>query len=393
MIGKGPSPEGLFFLSRLNSGFPGPIVQESPSGSRGARSLLITMEGDVREFIGGRPFMTQSHVDRKLNSVKRTPWFRLVLTGLASGGILAAFTGTVIEAVASSVKQMVAQYGSCIPDMDIGKARQILSENGISAPGAQEAEVRALARTVQQINLAKGERYAPLQNVNLRFSQSAYNPREKRVVNYSFQLDAKTVHMCRGNHAHVGNVGYLAHELGHVVGNGGGLYAGYKAQVNPPCHVSTYATVNYTAARARNEEFAESFAAFIANPSILEKTPGEGCKKALAFFKEKFPNVGNGCEIGSTILDQSSPDAPINFDPVDHSSDDQVLGAIGKANDALGKPSGIGQLIGSALAMAMQWFNQPTPTPTPGAPVPVLAPPPPVEAPAARGGTVPSGQR
>jgi hypothetical protein len=285
---------------------------------------------------------------------------------------------------------IVAATGSCLGPMTESEARAVLRENNITFPGASSAEVIALGKTVRQINSLNGDGFAPINGVEVEFNNKSGSSR---------QVSAKKIEICRNGHAHLGNTGLLAHELGHVIGNykSGRFYSAYKSQIQPGCNVSRYSHTNYSSTTARNEEFAESFAAFVTNPSLLQNG-GPSCQKALAFFKKEFPKGQQaGCE-GKTILANSEPEAPAaKFE--DQSEPDHVQVALSKvtSNPASYQASPWGAMIGQVMAMGLQmWAAQPQTQPQ--AVLPVQAPVPPPVAPAQppltpAGSKIPQGTR
>lgn len=276
--------------------------------------------------------------------------------------------GISLSAVAQSVSfvkhTMVAQAGACSKGMSENEAMMELASNGMSNPGASSQEVIALGETMARINALNGGKFSPLQNVTVQFNQSAINNRGKRVT-HSFMRNSKTVQMCRGHHHHVGNVGYLAHELGHLLGNseGGRWYSSYKSRVpdSKPCHVSSYAAKNYPDASPRNEEFAEVFAAFVANPSLLENAGG-GCKEALNYFQSQFrAGKMSTCAVKDTgtIQASSNPWKDLELSDEDHSAPDQTqekAKTLKEWQQAL-KPSPYMPILGQGMGLLLQMYQ------------------------------------
>ena len=207
-------------------------------------------------------------------------------------------------------RDFIAQTGACLAPLSESGADAVLSTNRISAPGATRNEKIALARVVQQINNMTGTRNTALQGLRMRFNQSAYNARSGSVVGYSFQIGNHDIQMCRGRNAEIGSPGYVAHEIGHLVGNASGLYSGYKA--GPLCNLSNYSHTNYSASSYRNEEFAESFAAFVTHPDLLQQNPG--CQRALRYFQSQFPqNNAGSCRDRMSGQPQAPAPVPVRL--------------------------------------------------------------------------------
>ena len=84
-----------------------------------------------------------------------------------------------------------------------------------------------------------------------------------------------------------GNFAVYTHELGHIVGNreidNHSIYGLYNKAVPVACHPTRYSKVSHGHG-ARNEEFAEVFAAFVLAPKLLENV-SESCNKAADFMK------------------------------------------------------------------------------------------------------------
>ena len=85
------------------------------------------------------------------------------------------------------------------------------------------------------------------------------------------------------------NYAVYTHELGHVVGNYEvgmrNIYDFYNEAVKTPCWPTGYSKVTHGHG-ARNEEFAEVFAAFVLAPDLLVDV-SESCDQAAVFMKNK----------------------------------------------------------------------------------------------------------
>jgi hypothetical protein len=284
---------------------------------------------------------------------------------------------------------LVASGGSCVTNLSESQARQVLAENNITFPGAKSEEVVALGKAVQQINSMSGDRTPQIRGTRVEFNN-------RRSVSRQKSTNPPVIEICRNGHSHLGNVGLLAHELGHLIGNQNNarMYSQYKSRVNPKCCLTRYACSNSNR-QPRNEEFAEVFASFISNPSLAENAGGS-CAAALSYFKGAFKNGAQaGCGNSPTILANSASDTPVrNF--TDSAQPDPVQTSVSAAGTTSGSSftsspwmAMIGPL--AALALPMLMAKQ---TPA-AAPVPVATPiPAPQIAPIAPAGSVvPTGTR
>ncbi|MGE3262351.1 MAG: hypothetical protein AB7K68_11275 [Bacteriovoracia bacterium] len=95
------------------------------------------------------------------------------------------------------------------------------------------------------------------------------------------------------------NRGVLAHELGHYVSNRDNfaILHQYMAAVPAACYLTDYARDVYRdfGRELRMEEFAEVFAAYITNPSLLARK-GPACEKARRFVSQLFAETANKSE-------------------------------------------------------------------------------------------------
>lgn len=276
---------------------------------------------------------------------------------------------------------LVAHAGSCSMKMSDFEARSELSKNNIKSPGAKSEEDIALAKTIARINQLNGGPFAPFQGVTVKFARTAIN-NDGELVDHSFQKSSKVVQMCRGNHEHVGSVGYLAHELGHVLGNTNNAewYSSYKSKVSVfnRCRVSNYAEKKEKkASKFRNEEFAEAFAAFVANPKLL-KDAGGGCIDALNYFQGRFKqSMLASCDVEqSTILANAAVTKKSDFTlpDEDHALPDETQKKITDSNSMFKGIQGI--LPGLAMALTPLFISKLSSQPAPAvvAPAATVAP-------------------
>lgn len=189
---------------------------------------------------------------------------------------LAYSSSSLAEILHTLKREIKAATGACLaPVKDIHEAKEILKRNRIRVgKKANHKQIISIAVGVQQIELLAG---GPPD-----FIAGAYFKFPKRLP-YSRQTPI-AIEM-GANHMD-GNIGHVMHELGHYVGNQG-LYELYRANVGI-CHFTKYCKVHYSKSRYRNEEFAETWAAFITHPELLKNSDQAGCREAFDFFAELF---------------------------------------------------------------------------------------------------------
>ncbi|MFN7728308.1 MAG: hypothetical protein ACK5P7_04055 [Bdellovibrio sp.] len=285
---------------------------------------------------------------------------------------------------------LVASTGSCVGGLSESQARQVLAENNITFPGAKSEEIVALGKAVQQINAMSGDRTPQIRGTRVEFNNRMAYSRQK-------STNPPVIEICRNGHPHLGNVGLLAHEFGHLVGNQNNarMYSQYKSRINPRCCLTKYSCENRNP-QPRNEEFAEVFAAFIANPSVAENAGGS-CAAALSFFKGAFKNGAQaGCGSSPTILANSASDAPIRS-----YTDVPQLDPVQTSVSAAGRTSGSAFTVGpwmamigplAAMALPMLMAKQ-KPAAAPALPVAAPMPAPQIAPVAPAGSLVPTGTR
>lgn len=183
----------------------------------------------------------------------------------------------------------IASSGVCTPTVDSGTASGILRRFDIELENGTTAQRVALARGLRQIEKMAGGRYRPSEGAIFRILKAR-----------GCAQQTGTVILLRQGCGSLQSVAYYMHELGHYVGNydRGELYGQYKRTIRSRCRVTRYAMKDWTKARARNEEFAEVFAAFLTHPNLLNKS----CPSAFAFFRDKVFREGEkaGCDKGKS---------------------------------------------------------------------------------------------
>lgn len=176
-------------------------------------------------------------------------------------------------------REPIAAKGLCTPKISQNQAVDTLKIFNIKTRNAHDSEILAIGRGLSQIQKLAGGVFEPARNARYIFSNGGGN--------ISRQTQ-NGIEMSRGAQPRISSVAYFIHELGHYVGNANGaeLYRAYKSKIQSRCLFSRYAGRDWTPARARNEEFAEVFAAFVTNPEILLRS-GQACAKAFDFFKNE----------------------------------------------------------------------------------------------------------
>lgn len=257
-----------------------------------------------------------------------------------------ALAGTQIGILKRDTK---AAAGMCVATVGtVAAANQILSRNGITVEGATSAQKIAVARAVQQMEKLAGGSFRPVRGAKIQILKEGGcgDQGRTRAGWITFRQGCGSLE----------SVGYYAHELGHLVGNSG-FYAGYKSTVpaRERCAFSRYSMKDYTKARARNEEFAEAFGAFVTHPELLLQG-NSGCRKAYQYFDSKvFPGGAKAaCNGRSTetrvaatdeqpvARDRARPERPADLAPPDrkkrrtvarHTASDCQPGALPKTNN------------------------------------------------------------
>lgn len=171
-----------------------------------------------------------------------------------------------------------AEKGRCMAPLE-ANASDVLNRNGVSYSGSPtNDEVKSLAKGLEQIERLRGGYTLPKSwrtryNYVRTNSKSTWNQGE-----YAINVRRP------GGSTKGSNITRLMHELGHKVGNAG-VYQEYKNYIGRNrCDITQYSK------RKSNEEFAESFAAFVTWPDKLE----EKCPKSFRFFRNRlFPKSEN----------------------------------------------------------------------------------------------------
>jgi hypothetical protein len=179
----------------------------------------------------------------------------------------------------------------CVPK--VSNPAGVLSRNGIGTRGnASAAEKQVLANGIGKIQqLLRGR---PLPG-SWRTTYN-YISRPNHKGRYTWNQGIAAINVRRPSGGSAGqNETRVIHELGHKVGNAG-QYGRYKAFVGRrKCGITPYCLTHKQT--DRNEEFADSFAAFVTRPAQLKAV----CPEAYAFFSTKvFPGSNAISTCGST---------------------------------------------------------------------------------------------
>lgn len=183
----------------------------------------------------------------------------------------------------------------CVPK--VSNPKGILSANGMRTQGGTGEEMQSLANGIAKVqHLLKGRRLPSSWAMNIQYV-TVPNSSGKWTWNQGLSRAGwMTVRRPRGS-ANGRNETRLIHELGHKVGASGGLYGRYNRAVGKKCRLTPYCS-HKSKWGARNEEFAETFAAFVTRPAALKSQ----CPQAYAFFsKQVFPGSNAVAECGDSF--------------------------------------------------------------------------------------------
>ncbi len=192
----------------------------------------------------------------------------------------------------TSLKNYPVPTAGCIPvsSVSAADADRLIRSQGLSTRNATASEKRHLGAAIKRVQELNG---GPLR---MGMGPGGNYPFIFKNANGSWQ-GGDGIHIGRGNHDHGNSVAQHAHEWAHLIGNQGGyeMFKSYMAgggrySKSHHCLVSGYADNVTSSGRIEGEQFAEVFAAFVTQPSLLlnnTKTPGN-CRKVYDFFKNKF---------------------------------------------------------------------------------------------------------
>lgn len=213
--------------------------------------------------------------------------------------------------------------GKCLPASK-GTPQEILRRNQVQSQmedrSAVPADVdKALSEVIDTIGRIGDARFHAHQGVLYIFGKKS---------GFSFQQsDNNEIRLNPGgeNRAKIDdkrfggimNRGVLAHELGHYISNRDNfaILHQYMSAVPEACYLTDYAreTASLFMQTLRTEEFAEVFAAYITNPSLLARQ-GPACEKARRFVGQLFAEATNkseSCESRKASLGAPPPAVPL----------------------------------------------------------------------------------
>jgi hypothetical protein len=187
-----------------------------------------------------------------------------------------------IGAQAYSVKSFAQAAKGCIPTVTSDKAKEALKSFNIRTSNANPQEARTLGTALVWIEALNNG--APLAKA-IAHNGNGYTYRFASAVGNSHQAANEVLINRNGGRNYGQNVAQLVHELGHFIGNNG-AYDQYRQAMNGHyCSVSSYSNSRF------NEQFAEVFAAFVTNPTLIKNNSSSGCRLAYQFFsKQLFAN-------------------------------------------------------------------------------------------------------
>jgi hypothetical protein len=203
-------------------------------------------------------------------------------------------------------------YGQCLAK-PVESADIILERNGISAINASSQERSALAKGISQVNRLLGGPIPKDWRVNYQWVKAS-GPWNSEISRSGFVTIKRPTGSAKGT-----LTGRMMHELGHKFGhaNGAQKYQDYaKYTRGKRCYISTYCRKNI------NEEFAETFEAYVTEPAFLAKN----CPDTFAFFqKEVFKNANSAlasCTPGKVLTASAEENASASNASFDTASTD-----------------------------------------------------------------------
>lgn len=164
----------------------------------------------------------------------------------------------------------------CIPPLK-GEAAAILINHGVTTKNLTPEYIDHVASTLNLMDELRGK------TINL------FRGTEIRYVSKMDIIARQTSGPIEIGFGGMRNRGIVVHEMGHVVGNKKfddkrTWYQLYNSIVTERCHFSEYSQVSYGGFGARNEEFAEVFAAYLIAPEMLLEG-GPSCRQAHDFLR------------------------------------------------------------------------------------------------------------
>ncbi len=210
----------------------------------------------------------------------------MLLNKLLSTWILLAVMTQTFIASGSEPLFGVSEYekassGSSI-HLKINNAKDVMSilkKHKVTIFNLPKKEILLLSNVINNLDELTASNFAKIDGTRVRYVESLTNVYARQTQG---PIDI-------GPHA-IQNYSVYTHELGHVVGNHSlgksNYYALYNRAVKTPCHFTQYSSVSHGHG-ARNEEFAEVFAAFALAPELLHHVSA-GCNDAFDFMKNEI---------------------------------------------------------------------------------------------------------
>lgn len=224
--------------------------------------------------------------------------FWRVFFAFSLGALMIGLTEKGFAKGAYALYQFSGSHDSkCVPN--VSNPTSVLKQNGIRVIGAaSQGELQSLGNGIAKVQHLLGGRTLPASwRVGYSYVTSP-NTQGKFTWNQGLsRANFITVRRPAGSNGGQ-NETRLMHELGHKVGAAGN-YGKYNASVKG-CHISPYCTSRM---RGRNEEFAESFAAFVTRPAYLKSV----CPDAYDFFaRQVFPGSNAAASCGQSLDGEES---------------------------------------------------------------------------------------
>ena len=224
--------------------------------------------------------------------------------------MLSLFMATLFPAPTQAADLKFVKYdvdaanGKCLPPLE-ESANAVLARNSIGVTDAASPEVnKALAKVISTIaRIGKGK-FQSQQGVTYLFGKEpGYSYHQSGTTEIHLNPGGQNLHSLKDKRfGGTNNTATLAHELGHYIAfrDNFRVKQMYENYVQSPCTFTWYSTVQKNG--YRNEEFAEVFAAFVSNPSLLQNK-GDACDQARVFFSYLFEEAQGKSESCQSRLD------------------------------------------------------------------------------------------
>lgn len=211
----------------------------------------------------------------------------LFLVMISSQNLLASTSNTLIPA---TFRYQPAMSGYCVDKSIHEPPAQTLSDFGMTQKDLPLSQQIILRNVLKHMVSLHGSELQSLKGTKVRYFSDLTKVYARQTLG-PIDIGPRSLD----------NYAVFTHELGHVVGNsseegsGKRVYDLYNKAVSAPCHFSGYSKVSHGHG-ARNEEFAEVFAAYLLAPNLLLEA-GPECRQAHDFMREKiFTAKDNRCD-------------------------------------------------------------------------------------------------